>query len=220
MEPSSPIRIVIVEDEGFLRDLIRGALTGIEGLEVIATYGDAATAAAKIPALAPDVALLDIDLGQGGNGVQLGLAMRRKLPHLGIVLLSNHRDPSYLMAVPPNEVVGWSYLHKKSMSDTTTLLRAIRGSAAGYVMLDPVIAAGLKGSKGGLNQLSERSLALLKLLAQGYSNAAIASQLSLAEKTVENQLNALYKQLDIDTSDSNSHSRVQATLTYLRALSV
>jgi len=210
------LRVALVEDEGLLRDLVRQVLSRQPGIEVVGDFADAAAAEQGLAALAPDVVLLDIDLGAGLNGVQLGIALRGQLPKVGLVLLSNHRDPSWLQAVPAEQADGWSYLHKRSVADAATLVRAIRGAAEGLVVLDAQLAKQLMGSRRAVDQLTERMRQLLELVAQGFSNQAIAERLHLAEKTVENQLGQLYRTLGIDSHDPAGHARVQATLHYLR----
>ena len=209
------IRLAIVEDDDLFRDLLRLALASLPGVTVIADYGDPERALAEIPALNPDVLLLDIDLGYGRNGIALGRELRRLLPRVGVLLFSNHRDPDFLGAIPATEIAGWSYLLKTSVADVATLDRAIRGSAQGFVTLDPRLTAAQHTPQAQELGLSERQLSLIQLIAQGYSNKAIAQQLFLSEKTVENQLGALYRQLGIDTADAGSHARVQATLKFL-----
>jgi DNA-binding NarL/FixJ family response regulator len=218
--PSSTIRLVIVEDDPLFRDLLRLALASLPGVSVIADYGDAEVALAEVPALSPDVLLLDIDLGRGRNGIHLGQELRRVLPEVGVLLFSNHRDPDFLGAIPTEQLAGWSYLLKTSVRDVATLERAIRGSAMGFVTLDPRLTAGSRPTEAQQAGLTERQYSLLQQLAQGYSNKAIAQQLCLSEKTIENQLGMLYRQLGIDTGDTASHARVQATLHFLRWLGV
>ncbi|MNL42653.1 Transcriptional regulatory protein DevR (DosR) [compost metagenome] len=99
-----------------------------------------------------------------------------------------------------------------------TLERAIRGAASGLVILDPRLAVDFRSPLPGGSALTERQVALLQFIAQGFSNKAIAARLGLSEKTVENQLGFLYRELGIDTADSETHARVQAALHYLRGI--
>lgn len=218
LSPSSAIRLAIVEDDDLFRSLLRVALASLPGVDVIADYADPDRALAEIPALRPDVLLLDIDLGHGRNGIHLGRELRGHLSQVGVILFSNHRDPDFLSAVPSDELAGWSYLLKPSVRDVATLERAIRGAAMGYVTLDPRLTAGGPSAAAQRAGLTERQYSLIQLLAQGHSNKAIAQALFLSEKTVENQLGALYRQLEIDTADAATHARVQATLQFLRWL--
>lgn len=216
MPGSSTIRMGIVEDDPLFRDLLRLALGSLPGVEVVADFGDPDQALAEVPGLNPDVLLLDIDLGRGRNGIHLGMELRRALPKVGVLLFSNHRDPEFLGAIPADQLAGWSYLLKTSVRDVATLERAIRGSAMGFVTLDPRLTAGVQPNQAQEAGLTERQISLLQHLAQGFSNKAIAQRLFLSEKTVENQLGTLYRQLGIDTADTGSHARVQATLQFLR----
>jgi DNA-binding NarL/FixJ family response regulator len=217
LEPKRTIRLALVEDDNLFRELMRMALDALEGITVIADFRDAASAEREIPALAPDVVMLDIDLGvDSKNGVQLGLALRRALPQLGVLLFSNHREPEFLLSVPAEQAGGWSYLLKTSVQDVETLERAIHGSAAGMVTLDPRLAEQVRSPLMNGSPLTPRHLVLLQLIAQGYSNKAIAERMIVSPKTVENMIGMLYSELGIESRSSELHARVQATLLYLR----
>jgi DNA-binding NarL/FixJ family response regulator len=212
-------KIAIVEDEPLFRGLLENHLRRHPGLEVIGAYADGVSALADLPALGPDVVTLDIEMPGRMDGIEVGLALRQRLPRLGIVILSNHADPRFLGALPREATSGWSYLLKKSVSDIETLDRAVEGAATGTVMLDPAVVAAMRPRPGGpLTRLTPRQREIIGLLAQGLTNAAIAEQLVLAEKSVENQLTAIYGELGIDRRglDPTVHPRVSAVLTYLR----
>lgn len=217
MGESLGIPVVIVEDEGLFRDLLTVALERQKEITVVGEFRTAESALESIPKLRPKVAILDIDLGSGMNGVQLGIRLRHILPDLGIVLLSNHIEPHFLASVPRSMAGGWSYLLKRSVSDLDTLRRVIEGSTAGYVVLDQQIVKRAQArEKSILSRLTPRQFEVLELIAQGYTNAAIAEQLVLSEKSVQNHINSLYQQLDLDRADSSVQPRVTAVLTYLR----
>lgn len=214
------IPVAIVEDEGLFRDLLRRALDQDASLRVVGEFDSAKAALERIPALRPDVVILDIELGGGMNGVQLGLALRKCLPRLGIVLLSNHANPQFLAAVPRTEAGGWSYLLKRSVRDLDALKRVILGSSMGYVVLDQQIVDTLQHREASvLSRLTPRQYEILSLIAQGYTNAAIADQLGLSEKSVQNHINSLYQQLGLDREDASVQPRVTAVLTYLQETS-
>ncbi|HYG60911.1 MAG TPA: response regulator transcription factor [Symbiobacteriaceae bacterium] len=117
--------VIVIDDEDLFRDLLCRQLSGQPEIRVIGDFASAAPALASISDLRPDVAVLDISLGSGINGVQLGLKLRTALPHLGIVLLSNVVDPSLLLTVPKAALAGWLYLHKSSIRQIRTLVQAI-----------------------------------------------------------------------------------------------
>jgi DNA-binding NarL/FixJ family response regulator len=214
---ASPIRVAIVEDEPLYRGLLEHYLAQHPRLSVIGAYADGATALAEAPDQSLDVVTLDIELPGRLDGIQTAIALRKRLPDVGIVILSNHADPRFLGVLPREVTSGWSYLLKKSVSKVEILDRAVEGAAAGTVTLDPAIVAGMRPKPGGMvARLTKRQLEILGLVASGLSNAAIAAQLVLAEKSVENQLTAIYGELGLDRREGTTiHPRVSAVLAYL-----
>lgn len=216
MENGAQITVALVEDEGLFRDLLRLALAQESSIDVVGEFNSAEAALREIPKLNPKVVILDIELGGEINGVQLGLRLRKKLPKLGVVLLSNHVNPQFLAAVPRSMAGGWSYLLKRSVRDLDALKRVIQGSSAGYVVLDQqIVDTARRREESVISRLTPRQHEILSLIAQGYTNSAIADLLGLSEKSVQNHINGLYQQLDLDREDSSVQPRVTAVLTYL-----
>ncbi len=215
-EPSEKIRVMIVEDESLYRNLLMVALAENPLLEVVGSFGDGESALAAAAELRPMVAVLDFELPGSMNGIQLGLLLRQQIPGIGIVLLSVHRHPRFLSSLPEGEAAGWSYLLKTSVSDVDSLARAIQASAAGLMVLDPQLMKGASARAGSrISQLTDRQLEILSLISQGLTNAAVAQRLTLAEKSVENQVNLIYQALGIDRDASSLQPRVKAVLIYL-----
>jgi DNA-binding NarL/FixJ family response regulator len=191
------IPLMIVEDEDLYRDLLRIALSQQPNIEVVGVFGDGESALAAAEQLRPRVAVLDIELPGGLNGVQLGLRLRRAMPELGIVLLSNHGDPEFVASLPADVLSGWSYLQKKSVSDVAVLQRAVSGATNGMVMLDPNLVTGMRPRAGGLlERLTPRQQEILGFIAQGYTNRAIAARLHLAEATVKSYVSRMLVKLE------------------------
>lgn len=209
-------RVLIVEDEGLLRELLQASLSQEPGLEVVGAFGDAETALQKGPSLGPDAVVVNTALDGPMNGVRLGLELREHLPTLGIVLLTDHEDPAYLTTIPATASAGWACLRKKAIGDLSTLTNAIRGVAEGLLVLDPGIVLRGASRRNPLEDLTPRQHEILALIAHGFTNEAIADILFLAPKSVENHISQLYRQLDIDTNDPRIQPRVTAVLKYLR----
>jgi DNA-binding NarL/FixJ family response regulator len=210
-------RLVVVEDDDLYRNLLSVCLSRLPAFEVIATFADSDDALANAVAHQPDAAILDINLPGAMDGIELGLALRKRLPDMGVVLLSNHAIPQLLSALPPDAVAGWSYLLKKSVSDVDALARAISGSVAGMMTLDSSLVAGMRPREDGhLARLTRRQAEVLELIAQGFTNAAIAHALVLTEKSVEKHVSSLYDALRINRRDPSVSARVEAVLLYLR----
>jgi DNA-binding NarL/FixJ family response regulator len=209
-------RVVLVEDEALFRDLLRVSLAQHEGLQVVGVFADPESALREIPTLHVDVAILDIDLASPMTGVELGVRLRRALPDLGIMLLSNHADPQLLSSLPRDVAGGWSYLLKRSVTNVDTLQRAIEGASMGLLLFDPELTRRTRPRRSGpLTELSPRQLEVLGLIAEGHSNAAIADKLTLSERSIENHVSRIYTTLGVDATDRSAHARVVAVRRYL-----
>ncbi|MCH7622153.1 MAG: response regulator transcription factor [Chloroflexi bacterium] len=210
------VRVLIVEDEGLFRDMLKTYLGSIPNLEVVEAVSDGEAAIEAADRLQPDVVLLDIELGSQPNGIAAGRAIKQQNGNIGIIVLSAHKEREYLSLVAKEEYSGWSYLLKQSVSDASALVRAIEGTASGLVVMDPCVVNNMKPRSGSItSRLTPRQQEVLAMMAQGYNNAAIAEKLVLGTKSVENYINAIYQELSLNHDDS-LHPRVQAVLSYIR----
>jgi len=212
-------RILVTDDEDLLRELLRHTLSGQPDLEVIATATDGETAVDLAEKEKPDVVLMDIELAGEMDGIEAALKIKKNRPETGIVILSAHSERRYITSLPIEEIPGWAYLLKQTVPDLETLTRAIHGSRAGMVVLDPAVVANLRPKKGSLiERLTPRHQEVLELLAEGHNNASIAKTLSLSEKSVETYINTIYQELHL-SHEPGVHARVKATLMYLEGSS-
>ena len=210
------IKVMIVEDEGLFRDILKISLSSFSTMEVVDAVGSGDAALRSYKELHPDVILMDIELGSEPNGIETGRMIREENPKVGIVILSVHKDKEYISSLSLDEAPGWSYILKQSVGDTAALGRAIEGSASGFVVLDPEVVGSLKPRQGSFtSRLTPRQQEVLSLMAQGYNNAAIAEKLVLGHKSVENYINAIYQELNLTQSQS-VHPRVSAVLSYIQ----
>lgn len=193
------------------RSMLEHALTQAPDIQLVSSTSNVTDARAAIQPRKVNVALLDIDLPDG-NGVALGVLLRRADPRLAIVLLSAH-DAMDLILDLPHDVAGrWSYLSKTSSMDTKALLVAIRHAAAGGTTLDPALLDRITPRSGTtVAQLTDRQYSVLRLLASGLSNSGIAAKLAITEKSVQNHVNATYATLGIN-ADPTQNPRVRAAL--------
>ena len=208
-------RVVIVDDEALFRELLRRTLSAEPGLEVVGVAGDGGTAIHLAMEASPDVVLMDIELPGEMDGMEAALRIKKEMPQTGIVILSAHSDRRYVTSLPLEDSQGWAYLLKQTVPDLTAVVRAIEGSKAGMVVLDPAVVASLQPRQGStVAGLTPRQQEVLELLAQGYSNAAIAQRLTLSQKSVETYINAIYQGLHL-SNEPDIHARVKATIIYL-----
>ncbi|QEL17615.1 response regulator [Limnoglobus roseus] len=181
------VRILLADDHAVVREGLKALLNGEPDLEVVGEARDGAAAVELAVALDPDLVVLDVSM-PGLNGVAAAEQIHRANPTRKIVALSVHEDRGYLRMMLAAGAAG--YVLKRSAADE--LLRAVRAVTAGQTYLDPALADGLRdelldrvadGAAGG--ELSQREQEVLKLIAEGFSNKEIASNLNLSVKTVE-----------------------------------
>jgi len=208
-------RIIVVEDEALFRELLRRTLSNEPGLEVVGEAEDGETAVHLAEEMSPDVVLMDIELAGDIDGIEAALQIKKATPHIGIVILSVHKDRRYVTSLPLEDSGGWAYLLKQTVPDLATIVRAIEGSKAGMLVLDPTMVRSLRPKQDSvLAKLTPRQYEVLELIAQGYNNIAIAQRLQLSEKSVETYINAIYQELQL-SNEPDINTRVRATLLYL-----
>lgn len=210
-------RVIIVDDEALFRELLGRTLSAEPGLEVVGVAEDGETAIRLAIDERPDVVLMDIELPGELDGIEAALQIKKERPETGVVILSVHSERRYVTSLPLEDIKGWAYLLKQTVPDLATVVRAIQVSKAGMVMLDPAVMAGLRPRQGSaVARLNPRHQEVLELLAQGYSNAAIAQRLRLSRKSVETYINAIYQELHL-SHEPDIHARVKATILYLES---
>lgn len=208
-------RLIVVDDEPLFRELLCQTLSAEAGLQVVGVAGDGETAIRLAKQEKPDVVIMDIELPGKLDGIEAALQIKKERPQTGIVILSVHSERRYVTSLPLETMQGWAYLLKQTAPDLATVVRAIQGSKAGMVVLDPAVVSNLRPKQGSaLARLNPRHQEVLELLAQGYSNAAIAQLLNLSRKSVETYINAIYQELHL-SHEQGIHARVKATLLYL-----
>lgn len=205
------LRVAVVEDHTLFRSMLEHLVADVPDMQLVCSVETATEARARITPGSTDVVILDVDLPDG-NGIGLGVLLCRADSALKVVLLSA-QDAIDLMLDLPRDVAGsWSYLSKTSTNDSDSLLRAVRVAAAGGSTLDPVLLERMRPRAGSrVAQLTDRQYSVLRLLASGLSNAGIAHELGIAEKSVQNHVNAVYSTLGID-AHPDRNPRVSAAL--------
>jgi DNA-binding NarL/FixJ family response regulator len=192
-----------------------------EDIEVAATAADAATLRAAIAEHPPDVVITDIRMPPtlSDEGIRIAVELRESAPAVGVVVLSQHVEPTYALALLDGGSSGRAYLLKERMRDSTELTRAIREVAGGGSVVDPLVVDELVQARSAresspLRDLTETELAILSRIAQGLSNAAIADELVVTKRAVERHITAIFLKLGLrDAADVSR--RVKAALVYL-----
>ena len=141
------VNVLIVEDEGLFRDMLKISLDSLTDMDVVGAVSDGDSAIESADRLNPDVVLMDIELGSEPNGIAAGKAIKDSHEEMGMIILSAHKEREYLNLIAADEFSGWSYLLKQSVSDAGSLVRAIEGAASGLVVMDPTVVNGMKPRK-------------------------------------------------------------------------
>ncbi len=191
------IRVFLVDDHEIVRRGVRDLLETEPDITVTGEAGTAASALARIPALKPDVAVLDIRLPDG-DGVTVCRDLRSKMPHLACLMLTSFSDDDALFDAIMAGAAG--YVLKQIRG--TDLIGAIRTIASGQSLLDPQAAATLMRrmrdqatTTDPLATLTDQERRILALIGEGLTNRQIGDRLYLAEKTVKNYVSALFAKL-------------------------
>jgi DNA-binding NarL/FixJ family response regulator len=215
------IRVVVGEDSVVIREGIERMLERSDDIEIVATCADAATLRAAIAEQRPDVVLTDIRMPPSGTdeGIRVAVELRETAPEVGVVVLSQHVEPAYAVALLEGGSAGRAYLLKDRLRDSTVLTRAIRAVAEGDSLVDPVVVDQLVVARSQrddspLRELTDRELQTLAMIAEGRSNAAIAAELVVTKRAVERHINAIFLKLGL-REDEDVSRRVKAALLYL-----
>jgi DNA-binding NarL/FixJ family response regulator len=215
------IRVVLAEDHYLLREGIRRLLETQPEIEVAAVCGDLESLLATVDAERPDVVVTDIRMPPGGGdeGIQAAVRLRDTHPDTGVVVLSQYAEPGYALALFEAGTARRAYVLKERIDDVDQLVGAIRVVAEGGSVVDPKVVDGLVTAKARveespLHELTPRERDVLREMAEGKNNAAIAEALVLTERAVEKVIHSIFRKLGIAWEPS-LHKRVKAVILYL-----
>jgi DNA-binding NarL/FixJ family response regulator len=215
------MRVVVAEDSVIIREGLVRLLTEA-GFDVVGQAGDGAELLRQVDTHRPDVAVVDIRMPptHTDEGLQAARELRRRYPGLGVLVLSQHVRPSYAFELLSEGTDGIGYLLKDRVSDLEELAEGIRRVGGGGSVLDPSVVAQLvnrrKMGNDPVDELTERELEVLGLMAEGRSNKAVADRLFITEHTVEKHVQNIFAKLRIPAT-TDDHRRVLAVLTFLNS---
>lgn len=184
-------RVLIVEDDNFAR-VATATLLSLANFAVVEA-NSARTALESLKQSPPQVALVDIDLGLGPTGIDVAHAIRQTLPRVGIVFLTSYLDPRFSRAGNLSLPKGSRFIPKSAVTDIASLASTLL-SAIHYPL--EVTAAPERA------QLTDQQIEIVRLVAAGFTNAEVAKQTSLSEKSVERTIARVLEKLKIPRSNS------------------
>ena len=194
------IGVFLLDDHEIVRRGVKDLLEADPGIVVVGEAGTAASALARIPALRPDVAVLDVRLPDG-DGVSVCREIRSKMPGVACLMLTSFSDDEALFDAIMAGAAG--YVLKQIRG--TDLVGAVRTVASGESMLDPDAASRVMqrmrdqtARADPLAGLTDQERKILELIGEGLTNRQIGERLYLAEKTVKNYVSALFAKLGME----------------------
>jgi DNA-binding NarL/FixJ family response regulator len=212
------MRIVIADDAVLLRE---GAARLLEdaGFEVVGQAGDADDLLRKVRAHKPDVAIIDVRMppDNSDDGLRAALSIRQDLPEVGILLLSQYVEDRYIGELLAGGTEGVGYLLKDRVGEIERFTEAVQRIGRGGSVLDPEVVAQMVGRREEpLSELTDRERDVLALMAEGYSNRAIAETIFVSERAVERHVTSIFSKLGLEAT-GQEHRRVLAVLRYLQS---
>jgi DNA-binding NarL/FixJ family response regulator len=214
------MRIVIAEDAAVVREGLVQLLRD-RGLNVVASVGDARALLAAVAEHRPDAVVADIRMPPTyrDEGLRAALTLRERHPELGVLLFSQYVETRYADRLAATGMSGFGYLLKERVVDVADFVDALHRVAAGGTALDPEVVTQLLSARhahDGLSALTAREQEVLALMAEGQTNAAIASALDISQRAVEKHTAGIFTKLRLPRTEEG-HRRVLAVLRYLEA---
>jgi DNA-binding NarL/FixJ family response regulator len=216
-----PIRIVVAEDNALLRDGLVRLISSVPDFELVGSCGTYDDLCALVESALPDVVVTDIRMPPTGTdeGIRVAASLRRSHPDIAVLVLSQFASPAYAVALLAEGSERRAYLLKDRVADVDELVSAIRAVAAGGAVIDPkvveqIVGGSVRRTHSPLEHLTKREREIMGEMAQGKSNAAIASTLFLSERAVEKHINSIFSKLHL-SEERDVNRRVTAVLMYL-----
>jgi DNA-binding NarL/FixJ family response regulator len=207
--PTNKLKLLIVEDEPLVRGLLTTVLEA-DGFE-LRSAANAAEARKTSETFSPDVAILDIELGEGPSGIDLAHILRMKFPKIGLVFLTHIPEPRVIgienRKIPKNA----AYLRKDSLADSGVLRQAIEAVAKDRVIKN---FRDDKTKEHKLTNVSRSQLDVLRMVAMGLSNHEIAAQRGTTVRAVEHLVKRAFIAAGVET-DSPGNTRVAAARRFI-----
>jgi DNA-binding NarL/FixJ family response regulator len=215
------VRVVVAEDNVLVREGITKVLDAQPALDLAGACGDLDALLALVDETSPDVVVTDIRMPPTGTdeGIRAAEQLRHSHPEVGVVVLSQYVEPSYVLALLEGGSARRAYLLKERVSDAEQLVAAIEEVARGGSVIDPTVVEALVAARGArpsspLERITPREREVLAEMAQGKNNAGVAAALVLSERAVEKHINSVFSKLGL-SEERDVHRRVKAVLMFL-----
>ena len=214
------MRIVIAEDSALLRAGIERILIDA-GHDVIAGVPDATNLLRLVNDSRPDLAIVDVRMPPTftDEGIRAAALLRSQNPESPVLVLSHYVEERYAADLIASDTRGFGYLLKDRVADVPAFLDAVDVVGGGGTVLDPEVVSPIlvrSRRRAVLDQLTQRELEVLQLMAEGKTNSAIATTLHISTGSAEKHIASIFTKLEL-TADESENRRVLAVLRYLES---
>jgi len=211
------VRVVIAEDSVLLREGL-ARLLDEAGFDVVDAVADGEQLLRSVGDHRPDVVVADVRMPptHRDEGLRAALVIRQRWPETAVLVLSQYVEERYATELLAGDTRGVGYLLKDRVADVEEFTEALRRVGRGGTALDPEVVSQLlaRGRRRPLDALTPREQDVLKLMAEGRSNGAIAAHLVITEGAVEKHVSSIFSKLGLAPTEGD-HRRVLAVLSYL-----
>lgn len=213
------LRVAVADDHYLVREGVRRALEDA-AIEVVAAVATADELLDVVAELTPDAVVTDIRMPDGTEGIEAAHRIREQHPRVGVVVLSQYVDGQYALALFSRGADGLAYLLKERIGEVEPLADALRAVADGGSVIDPQVVEALvarrsREEESPIRWLTDRERDVLRGMAEGGTNAAIAARLHLSESSVEKYATSIFSKLGL-SEETGVHRRVAAVVAFLR----
>ncbi len=224
-EPSAedgPIRVIFAEDNYLVREGTAALLAEVKEIRLIAVVEDLDGLLRAVAEQPPDVVLTDIRMPptHTTEGIQAATRIRAEHPDVAVVLISQYIEYEYVRELLESGASKIGYLLKERVRAVDELVDALRTVCAGGLVLDPKVAHAMVASRDArgspIARLTDSERQVLERMAEGKTNAAIASNVHMSERSVERHINSIFAKLAL-SEEKDVHRRVRAVLAFLES---
>jgi DNA-binding NarL/FixJ family response regulator len=210
-------RVTVAEDSVLLREGL-ARLLDEAGFDVVEAVDDAERLLRSVGEHQPDVVVADVRMPptHTAEGLRAALVIRQRWPSTAVLVLSQYVEERYATELLAGDTRRVGYLLKDRVADVDEFVEALRRVGGGGTALDPEVVSQLlaRGRRRPLDALTPREQEVLRLMAEGRSNGAIAAQLVVTEGAVEKHVSSIFTKLGLAPAEGD-HRRVLAVLSYL-----
>lgn len=205
----SDCRALLVDDDPFTRTVLSSTLREL-GVLLVAAVGTSVAAMQVMNEESCDLAILDLDLGEGPTGIDVAHGLRRVNPNLAVIVLSTYAEPRLLGRRQLELPVGARFVVKQSITETLSLASVIE-----EVVKNPLMPTEVQQSPASVSGLSDLQIEIIRLISEGKSNGEIARLVIMEEGSVEKAIARIIKKLGVK-ADRTQNQRVMLAQFYFQ----